>query len=145
MPLPGDDQLFNTRNQMLHEIMVSLGGRIAEELVFDDVTTGASQDIKQATKLARDMVRVYGFSKKLGMVNYDSDGDDVLISRDFGHTKSYGEQTAALIDAEVKGIIDDCYQKARQIIESHRDVLEKCSALLLEREKIGFDEFEALF
>ena len=145
MPLPGDDQLFNTRNQMLHEIMVSLGGRIAEELVFDDVTTGASQDIKQATKLARDMVRVYGFSKKLGMVNYDSDGDDVLINRDFGHTKSYGEQTAALIDAEVKGIIDDCYQKARQIIESHRDVLEKCSALLLEREKIGFDEFEALF
>ena len=145
MPLPGDDQLFNTRNQILHEIMVSLGGRIAEELVFDDVTTGASQDIKQATKLARDMVRVYGFSKKLGMVNYDSDGDDVLINRDFGHTKSYGEQTAALIDAEVKGIIDDCYQKARQIIESHRDVLEKCSALLLEREKIGFDEFEALF
>ena len=144
MPVPKDDNIFNTKNRILHEIMVSLGGRIAEEIVFDDVTTGASQDIKEVTNLARSMVTRYGMSEKLGMINYESD-DEVLVSRDFAHTKAYSEDTATAIDNEVRAIVDDCYKKAKDIILSRRDILDKCAALLLEKEKIGFEEFEALF
>lgn len=145
MPLPGEDEMFNSKNKMLSDIIVCLGGRIAEELVFGDVTTGASADIKEATRLARSMVMKYGMSEKLGLINYDSEGEEVLISRDFGQVKSYAESTAALIDEEVKRIIDDCYAKAKAIILANREVLDKCSELLLEKEKIGFEEFEALF
>ena len=144
MPVPKDDNIFNTKNRILHEIMVSLGGRIAEEIVFDDVTTGASQDIKEVTNLARSMVTRYGMSEKLGMINYESD-DEVLVSRDFAHTKAYSEDTATDIDNEVRAIVDDCYKKAKDIILSRRDILDKCATLLLEKEKIGFEEFEALF
>lgn len=144
MPVPKDDNVFNTKKRILHEIMVSLGGRIAEEIVFEDVTTGASQDIKQVTEYARSMVTRYGMSDKLGMINYESD-DEVLISRDFAHTKAYSDTTADAIDSEVRRIVEDCYAKAKEIILSRRDVLDKCAALLLEKEKIGFDEFEALF
>ena len=125
--------MFNTKNRILHEIMVSLGGRIAEEIVFDDVTTGASQDIKEVTNLARSMVTRYGMSEKLGMINYESD-DEVLVSRDFAHTKAYSEDTATAIDNEVRAIVDDCYKKAKDIILSRRDILDKCAALLLEKE-----------
>lgn len=145
MPLPGKDEMFNTKGKMLQNIIVSLGGRIAEELVFDDVTTGASQDIKQATQTARAMVTQYGFSDKLGLVNYGSDDDEVFIGRDLAHTKSYGEGVASVIDDEVKNIIDDCYKKARAIIEKHRDVLDACAKLLIEKEKITGEEFDALF
>ena len=144
MPLPGEDEMFNTKGKMLQDIMVSLGGRIAEEIIFDDVTTGASQDIKQATKIARAMVTRYGMSEQMGMIDYGDD-DEVFIGRDFGHTKGYGEEVASMIDREVKRIIDDCYKEARSIIEQHRDVLERCCSLLMEKEKIGQEEFEGLF
>ncbi|MGN1187093.1 MAG: cell division protein FtsH, partial [Lachnospiraceae bacterium] len=145
MPLPGKDEMFNTKGKMLHNIIVSLGGRIAEELVFDDVTTGASQDIKQATQIARAMVTQYGFSDKLGLVNYGSDDDEVFIGRDLAHTKSYGENIASVIDAEVKRIIDECYAKAKSIILNHRKVLDSCADMLIEREKISGEEFNTLF
>ena len=144
MPLPEKDEMFNTKGKMLQDIMVSLGGRIAEEIIFDDVTTGASQDIKQATKIARAMVTRYGMSEQMGMIDYGDD-DEVFIGRDFGHTKGYGEEVASMIDREVKRIIDDCYKEARAIIEQHRDVLERCCSLLMEKEKIGQEEFEGLF
>ena len=137
--------MFNTKGRMLQHIQVSLGGRIAEELVFGDVTTGASQDIKQATAMAKAMVMQYGMSEKAGLVNYGSEGDEIFIGRDFGQTKSYGEAMATLIDSEVKRIIDECYASAKVVIEQHRDVLERCAAMLLEKEKIGQEEFEALF
>lgn len=145
MPLPGEDEMFNTRSRMLQDIMVSLGGRIAEEVIFEDVTTGASQDIKQATKIARAMVTRYGMSEEVGMIDYDSDGDEVFIGRDLAHTRSYGEGVATAIDNEVKRIIDESYRKARAIILEHRQVLERCSDLLVEKEKIGQQEFESLF
>ncbi|MDO5350519.1 MAG: ATP-dependent zinc metalloprotease FtsH [Lachnospiraceae bacterium] len=145
MPLPEKDEAYMTKGRMLQHIMVSLGGRIAEELVFDDITTGASQDIKQATSIARAMVTQYGMSEKVGMINYGSDEDEVFIGRDLAHTKSYGESVATVIDGEVKRIIDECYQKAKEIILENEKVLHSCSALLLEKEKIGQQEFEALF
>lgn len=144
MPLPEKDEMFNTKGRMLQEIMVDLGGRIAEELVFGDITTGASQDIKQATDVAKAMVMKYGMSEKLGLVNYD-EGDEVVLGRDLGHTRTYGESVATRIDDEVKRIIDDCYARAHEMILNHRDVLESCAGLLLEKEKIGREEFEALF
>ena len=145
MPQPEQDEMFNTRGKMLQDIMVDLGGRIAEELVFDDITTGASQDIKQATSTARAMVTKYGMSERVGMIHYGSDDDEVFIGRDLAHTRSYGENIASAIDEEVKRIIDECYKKARSIIEDHRSVLEASAALLMEKEKIGREEFEALF
>lgn len=145
MPLPEKDEMFNTRGKMLQDIVVSLGGRVAEELVFDDITTGASQDIKQATATARAMVTKYGFSAKLGLINYDNDSDEVFIGRDFGHTRSYGENIASEIDNEVREIINECYRKAKQIISDYRDVLDRSAELLLEKEKITREEFEALF
>ena len=145
MPLPGDDEMFNTKGRMLQDIMVSLGGRIAEEIIFGDVTTGASQDIKHASKIARAMVTQYGMSEKVGMIDYGSDDDEVFIGRDFGHVRAYSDEVTASIDAEVKRIIDECYAKAKNIILEHRDVLESCTALLIEKEKIGQEEFEALF
>ncbi|MEG0687927.1 MAG: ATP-dependent zinc metalloprotease FtsH, partial [Hungatella sp.] len=145
MPLPGKDEMFNTRKKMLQNIMVSLGGRIAEEIIFDDVTTGASQDIKQATEIARAMVTRYGMSDKIGMISYGSDDDEVFIGRDLAHTKSYGEGVATAIDSEVKRIIDECYAKAKAMIEEHLPVLHKCTKLLIEKEKIGQEEFERLF
>lgn len=135
MPLPERDEMFNTRGKMLQNIIVSLGGRIAEELVFDDITTGASQDIKQATETARSMVTKYGFSSKLGLINYDNDSDEVFIGRDLAHTRPYGEEVASQIDMEVKNIIDECYGKAKKMIEEHMDVLEKSAQLLLEKKK----------
>ncbi len=144
MPLPEKDEMFNTKGRMLQDIQVSLGGRIAEELIFDDITTGASQDIKQATGVARAMVTKYGMSEELGMVNYDSD-EEVFIGRDFGHTKGYGEAVAGKIDMEIKRIVDECYQKAKAIILEHRKVLDEAAQLLLEKEKITREEFEALF
>ncbi len=145
MPLPAQDEMFNTRGKMLQNIMVDLGGRIAEELIFDDVTTGASQDIKQATQIARSMVTQYGMSDKVGMIQYGSDDDEVFIGRDLAHTKSYGNHIADTIDGEVKRIIDDCYTKARGIIKDHELILHSCAALLIEKEKINQKEFEALF
>ena len=145
MPLPERDEMFNTRGKMLQNIMVDLGGRIAEELIFDDITTGASQDIKQETQIARSMVTQYGMSDKVGMIQYGSDDDEVFIGRDLAHTKSYGNGMADTIDSEVKRIIDDCYQKARSIIKEYEYVLHSCANLLIEKEKIGQDEFEALF
>jgi len=145
MPLPGEDEMFNTKGRMLQDIMVYLGGRIAEEIIFEDVTTGASQDIKQATKMARAMVTRYGMSEEVGMVDYSSDGDEVFIGRDLAHTRSYSESMATAIDKEVKRIIDESYRKAQAIILEHRLVLERCSDLLVEKEKIGQQEFEALF
>lgn len=145
MPLPERDDMFNTRGKMLQEIIVDLGGRVAEELVFDDITTGASQDIKQATSTARAMVTKYGFSSKLGLINYDSDNDEVFIGRDLAHTRPYGENVAGEIDKEVKNIIDDCYEKAKSMIDSNMEVLKKTADLLLEKEKVTREEFEALF
>ncbi len=144
MPLPEKDEMFNTKGRMLQDIQVCLGGRIAEELIFDDITTGASQDIKQATGVARAMVTKYGMSEELGLVNYDSD-EEVFIGRDFGHTKGYGEAVASKIDMEIKRIVDECYQKAKNIILEHRRVLDEAAELLLEKEKITREEFEALF
>lgn len=145
MPLPSKDEMFLTKGKMLQEIMVSLGGRIAEELIFDDITTGASQDIKQATAAAKAMVTKYGFSEKLGLINYDDESDDVFIGRDLAHSKGYGENTASAIDEEIRSIVDDCYKKAKEIIESHMEQLHACAELLIEKEKIGQQEFEALF
>ena len=145
MPLPEKDEMFNSKGRMLQEIIVDLGGRIAEELVFDDITTGASQDIKQATKLARSMVTKFGMSEEIGLICYDSDDEEVFIGRDLAHTKSYSNAIAEKIDAEVKRIIDDAYVKAKSMIMEHRAVLDACAELLLEKEKIGREEFEALF
>ena len=145
MPLPERDEMFNTKGKMLQDIMVSLGGRIAEEIIFDDVTTGASSDIKKATKVARAMVTRFGFSENIGIINYDEDDNEVFIGRDLAHTRSHSESVAGAIDAEVKAIIDDCYKKAKDIILQHEDVLHACTKLLLEKEKIGREEFEALF
>ena len=145
MPLPEKDEMFNTKGKMLQNIMVDLGGRIAEEIIFKDVTTGASQDIKQASKLARAMVTQYGMSDRVGMIQYGSDEDEVFIGRDLAHTKSYGNEIADVIDEEVKRIVDECYAKAKDIILQHEDVLHSCAALLIEKEKIGQEEFEALF
>ncbi len=145
MPLPEKDEMFNTKGKMLQNIMVSLGGRIAEELIFQDVTTGASQDIKQATAIARAMVTQYGMSERVGMIHYGSDEDEVFIGRDLAHTRSYGEDVATAIDSEIKRIIDECYEEAKKIILAHEDVLHKCCTILLEKEKIGQTEFDALF
>ena len=146
MPLPEKDDMFNTKEHMLQEITVSLGGRVAEEEIFDDITTGASQDIKQATAIAKSMITKFGMSEKLGLINYDNDSDEVFIGRDFGHTsRGYGEKIAGTIDEEVKRIIDECYAQARSIIQEYHPVLEKCAELLLEKEKITRSEFEALF
>lgn len=145
MPLPEKDEMFMTKGKMLQEIMVDLGGRIAEELVFDDITTGASQDIRQATAVARNMVTKYGMSDMLGLVNYDSDQDEVFIGRDLAHAKGHSEQVAGTIDAEIKRIVDECYEKAKGIILENRPVLDACAALLLEKEKISREEFEGLF
>ena len=145
MPLPEKDEMFNTKGRMKQNIMVDLGGRIAEELIFDDITTGASQDIKQATQIARAMVTQYGMSDKVGMIQYGGDDNEVFIGRDLAHTKSYGNGVADTIDSEVKRIIDDCYQKATDIIKQYDYVLHSCAALLIEKEKINQEEFEALF
>lgn len=145
MPLPEKDEMFLTKGRMLQDIMVSLGGRIAEEIIFDDITTGASSDIKKATKVARRMVTRYGMSENIGVINYDDDDDEVFIGRDLAHAKAHSELTAGEIDREVKGIISDCYKKAKTIITEYEGVLHSCAKLLLEKEKISRDEFEALF
>lgn len=146
MPLPEKDEMFNTKGHMLQQITVSLGGRVAEEEIFDDITTGASQDIKQATAIARSMITKFGMSERLGLINYDNDSDEVFIGRDFGHTsRGYGEKVAGTIDEEVKRIIDECYAKARALLQEYHSVLEACAGLLLEKEKITRSEFEALF
>jgi cell division protease FtsH len=145
MPLPERDEMFNTKGRMLQDIVVDLGGRVAEEIIFDDITTGASQDIKQATRIARAMVTKYGMSEKVGLIDYGGDDDEVFIGRDLAHTRSFGENVATAIDNEVKRIIDECYDKARTMIKENEEVLHKCAQLLLEKEKIGRDEFEALF
>ena len=145
MPLPEKDEMFITKGKMLQDIMVSLGGRIAEEIIFNDITTGASSDIKKATSAARDMVTKYGMSENIGVINYNSDDDEVFIGRDLAHAKNHSEFISGEIDKEVKSIIDECYRKAKEIILEHTDVLHKCADLLLEKEKIGRDEFEALF
>ncbi|MCI8560329.1 MAG: ATP-dependent zinc metalloprotease FtsH [Dorea sp.] len=146
MPLPERDEMFNTKGKMLQDIIVSLGGRIAEEEVFDDITTGASQDIKQATGIAKSMVTKFGMSETVGLVNYDNDSDEVFIGRDLAHaSRGYGESIATVIDQEVKRIIDECYTKAKKIIQEYDSVLHACAELLLEKEKISREEFEALF
>ena len=145
MPLPGEDEMFNSKKKMLQNIIVDFGGRVAEELIFGDVTTGASQDIKQATQMARAMVTQYGMSDKVGLIHYGSDDDEVFIGRDLAHTKGYADQTAALIDGEVKNIIDESYAKAKELLHEHMDVLHRCAQLLIEKEKIGREEFESLF
>ena len=145
MPLPEKDEMFNTKGRMLQEIIVGLGGRVAEEIIFDDITTGASQDIKQATGIAKDMVTKYGMSENIGLVNYNNDDNEVFIGRDLAHARSYGENVASLIDMEVKRIIDECYQKARTILNENERILHSCADLLLKKEKINRTEFEALF
>lgn len=146
MPLPEKDEMFNTKGKMLQDITVALGGRAAEEMIFDDITTGASQDIKQATAYAKSMVTKFGMSEELGLVNYDNDSDEVFIGRDLAHaSRGYGEQVATTIDMEVKRIIDECYARAKKIIEAHESVLHACAELLLQKEKITREEFEALF
>ena len=145
MPLPERDEMFNTKGRMLQDIMVSLGGRIAEEIIFDDITTGASSDIKKATKVARAMVTRFGMSENIGVINYDENDNEVFIGRDLAHTRSHSEAVAGAIDAEVKSIIDDCYKKAKDIIMQNENVLHSCAKLLLEKEKINRQEFEALF
>lgn len=145
MPLPEKDEMFNTKGKMLQDIVVSLGGRVAEELVFDDITTGASQDIKQATRMAKAMVTKYGMSDNIGLICYDNDDDEVFIGRDLAHARGYSEGVASAIDQEIKRIIDECYAKAKQMITDNRDVLDACANLLLEKEKISQQEFEALF
>lgn len=145
MPLPEKDEMFRTKGEMLQDIMVSLGGRIAEELIFGDITTGASSDIKKATQAARDMVTKYGMSENIGVINYNSDDDEVFIGRDLAHAKNHSEFVSGEIDKEVKRIIDECYAKAKAIIQEHMDVLHSCASLLIEKEKIGRDEFEGLF
>ena len=146
MPLPENDEMFNSKGKMLQDITVALGGRVAEEEVFDDITTGASQDIKQATSLAKSMVTKFGMSEALGLISYDDDSDEVFIGRDLAHTsRGYGEGVATVIDQEVKRIIDECYSRARHIIKKYDDVLHSCAELLLEKEKISREEFESLF
>ena len=145
MPLPERDEMFMTKGRMMQDIMVSLGGRIAEEIIFDDITTGASSDIKKATKVARRMVTRYGMSENIGVINYDSDDDEVFIGRDLAHAKGHSEYITGEIDKEVKTIIDTCYKEAKTIILEHKDVLESCAELLLEKEKITREEFESLF
>ena len=145
MPLPEKDEMFNSRGRMLQEIVVDLGGRAAEELVFDDITTGASQDIRQATQLAKDMVTRYGMSENIGLICYKDDDDEVFIGRDLAHARGYSEGVASAIDAEIKSIIDHAYEEAKRIIAENRNVLERCAQLLLEKEKITREEFEALF
>ena len=145
MPLPEKDEMFATKSRMLQDIMVSLGGRIAEEIIFGDITTGASSDIKKATKTARRMVTRYGMSDNIGVICYDDDDDEVFIGKDLAHAKAHSEEISGEIDKEVKHIIDDCYTKAKDIILQHEDVLHSCAKLLLEKEKINRDEFEALF
>ena len=145
MPLPEKDEMFNTRGRMLQEITVDLGGRVAEDLIFDAITTGASQDIKQATALARAMVTKFGMSEDIGLINYANEDDEVFIGRDLAHTRGYGEDVASKIDAEIKRIIDECHEEAKKIISAHKDVLDACVELLLEKEKITREEFEALF
>lgn len=146
MPLPENDNVFMTRGKMIQDIMVSLGGRIAEELILDDITTGASQDIKQVTNYARAMVTKFGMSEELGLINYDSgEGDEVFLGKEIGQQRPYGENTQTIIDQEVKKIVNKCYQDAKAMIEEHMDVLHKCAALLLEKERINRAEFEALF
>lgn len=146
MPLPERDDMFNTKGHMLQQITVSLGGRVAEEEIFDDITTGASQDIRQATAIAKSMITKFGMSERLGLINYDNDSDEVFIGRDFGHTsRGYGEKVAGTIDEEVKRIIDECYNRARALLQEYHSVLEACAKLLLEKEKISRKEFEALF
>ena len=145
MPLPERDEMFLTKGRMLQDIMVGLGGRIAEEMIFDDITTGASQDIKEVTRTARKMVTRYGFSDRIGLVNCEQDEDEVFIGRDLAHTKSYSDAVANSIDEEVRAIIDECYEKAKQILVENQAVLEACAQLLLEKERIGREEFEALF
>ena len=145
MPLPEKDEMFLTKGRMLQDIMVSLGGRIAEEIIFDDITTGASSDIKKATKEARRMVTRYGMSENIGVICYDDDDDEVFIGRDLAHAKGHSEAASSEIDREVKSIIDDCYAKAKEVIKQHETVLHKCAELLLKKEKITRDEFEALF
>lgn len=145
MPLAERDEMFNTKGRMLQEIIVGLGGRVAEELIFDDITTGASQDIKQATGIAKDMVMKYGMSENVGLINYDSEDNEVFIGRDLAHTRGYGENVAGLIDMEVKRIIDECYRKAKDILNENEKILHSCADLLLVKEKIGRAEFEALF
>ena len=145
MPLPEKDEMFNTKGKILQSIMVSLGGRIAEELTFDDITTGASQDIKQATSYAKSMVTKFGMSDSLGLICYGDDDEEVFIGRDLAHARGYAENTASKIDDEVKRIVDECYVKAKSIILKHKDILEKCAELLIEKEKIYQDEFEELF
>ena len=145
MPLPEKDEMFLTKGKMKEEIMVSLGGRIAEEIIFDDITTGASSDIKKATKVARRMVTRYGMSDNIGVINYDDNDDEVFIGRDLAHAKNHSEIISGEIDKEVKAIIDECYQKAKEIILEHENVLHECAKLLLEKEKVGRTEFEALF
>lgn len=145
MPLPEKDEMFLTKGQMLQDIIVCLGGRIAEELILDDITTGASQDIKQATAQARAMVTRYGFSDKLGLINYETEDEEVFLGRDLGHAKAFSEETSTAIDQEVKGIVDECYKRAKDILEEHMDVLHNCAALLIEKERITREEFESLF
>lgn len=146
MPLPENDNVFMTRGKMIQDIMVSLGGRIAEELILDDITTGASQDIKQVTQYARAMVTKFGMSDELGLINYDSgEGDEVFLGKEIGQQRPYGENTQTVIDQEVKKIVNKCYKNAKAMIEEHIDVLHKCAALLLEKERINRAEFEALF
>ena len=146
MPLPERDDMFNTNGHMLQQITVSLGGRVAEEEIFDDITTGASQDIRQATAIAKSMITKFGMSERLGLINYDNDSDEVFIGRDFGHTsRGYGEKIAGTIDEEVKRIIDECYNRARGLLQEYHSVLDACAKLLLEKEKISRKEFEALF
>ena len=144
MPLPEQDEMFNSKNKMMQDIIVDFGGRVAEELIFGDVTTGASQDIKQATQMARAMVTQYGMSEKVGLINYANE-DEVFIGRDLAQTRGYADQTAAVIDSEVKRIIDESHEKAKQILEENMEVLHTCARLLIEKEKIGREEFEALF
>ena len=146
MPLPENDNVFLTKKKLLQDIEVSFGGRIAEELIFGDITTGASQDIKQATQTAQAMVVKYGMSEKVGLINYEvDDNEEVFLGRDLGHSRNYSDEMAAMIDNEVRRIMDECYNEARRIIEENIDVLHKCAALLLEKERIERKEFEALF
>lgn len=145
MPLPERDDMFMTKGRMLQDITTLLGGRVAEEIIFDDITTGASQDIKQATNEARSMVIKYGFSEKVGLINYDNDDDEVFIGRDIAHTKHYSDRVAHTIDEEVKSIVDGCYEKAKKMLTDNIDVLHRCAELLIEKERIGREEFEALF
>ena len=145
MPLPENDDMFNTKGKMMQDIIVSLGGRVAEELILDDITTGASNDLKKATATARNMVTKYGFSSAIGPISYAQDEEEVFLGRDYGHVRGYGEDIASTIDAEVKRIVEECYDKARELIRKHEDVLHRSAGLLLEKEKIGRSEFEALF